>query len=64
LVCFGHVHEGRGAATLSCKAGEMWNEVDAPDQSVVPLSSKGEQTALVNAAVFGDGRGWLFDYET
>jgi Icc-related predicted phosphoesterase len=63
LACFGHIHKGRGAATMDWKAGKLWSEVDAADQSVVPLSVKGDQTVLVNAAVFGEGRGWLVDFE-
>lgn len=64
LACFGHIHEGRGAAVMDWKATELWSEVDALDNSVVPLSGKGYQTVMVNAAVYGDGNGWLVEFET
>jgi len=63
LACFGHIHKGRGAAIMDWEAGELWSEVDTSDISVVLLDGKGEQAVLVNAAVFGGGKGWLVKFE-
>lgn len=63
LACFGHIHEGRGAAVVDWDAKELWDDVGTCDRSVVSQSAKGVQTVLVNAAVFDDGKGWLLDFE-
>lgn len=48
---------------MNWKARELWSDVDASDTSVVTLSGKGDQTVVVNTAVYSDGNGWLVEFE-
>ncbi|KAI4701343.1 hypothetical protein J4E81_003083 [Alternaria sp. BMP 2799] len=68
LHCFGHVHEGRGAVKMQWS--EMGNRNERvkilPDDGKVLSISKeqgGTSSVLVNAAVWGETKGWTIDLD-
>lgn len=65
LACFGHIHEGRGAVRMNWADGKI--EHAEAGGAGINVSRAGEQgitkIVLVNAAVLGDGRGWLVNVE-
>ncbi|KAI8935047.1 hypothetical protein NX059_008711 [Plenodomus lindquistii] len=66
LACFGHIHERRGMATVKWGPKELergGEEVVEDGGTCVSRAREGSETVLVNAAVFGDGKGWLVDFE-
>lgn len=62
FACFGHIHEGRGAAKIDWISRDLSETAGIPD-IVVSSGSKGLQTTLINSAVFGDEAGWIVDFE-
>lgn len=63
LCCFGHIHEGSGAAGMDWASEKVADIVRGDQKVVVSMSGKDTETVLVNAAVFGEKTGWLVDLE-
>ncbi|KAF3001848.1 hypothetical protein E8E13_004352 [Curvularia kusanoi] len=58
LCCFGHIHEGRGAAKIDWASWTLANGI-CEGRDKLASTRKDTETLLVNAAVSGDGEGWL-----
>jgi hypothetical protein len=60
-----HIHEGRGAMRMDWNDGKMSGVVatEKTDGSLLRCEKKGQETLLVNAARFGNTKGWLVDFE-
>ncbi|KAH6638429.1 Ser/Thr protein phosphatase family protein [Boeremia exigua] len=63
LCCFGHIHEGRGAAKVHWTPQKLEEIVTNRVATQVRKHGKWLETVLVNAAVLGEGKGWLVDLE-
>jgi hypothetical protein len=63
LHCFGHIHEGRGAVRMNWWSGTMKGVADDGGVLRVRSEEKGRESVLVNAAVYGQGKGWVVEVE-
>jgi hypothetical protein len=60
LCCFGHIHEGCGAAKMDCVSWRLEN-ASFGDVNTLDAAGGGKETLLVNAAISGDMKGWYVD---
>lgn len=60
LCCFGHIHEGWGAAKMDWDSRRLEN-ASFGDVNTLNADGGGKETLLVNAAISGDMKGWYVD---
>jgi hypothetical protein len=68
LHCFGHVHEGRGAVEMDwMESGDSDKRarIVPDDGAALSIGKEQERTksVLVNAAIWGEGKGWTIDLD-